>query len=479
VPTRPILRPHAARKPAVALALVAAAAALLLSACNLGDLLTTSTGSIAWAWEDGTGTADFGGTYGTLGTAGGTPGARQAVARWTDSAGNLWLFGGYGYPVSGTPGYLNDLWEYTPSSGKWTWVGGPDTDDSAGVYGTLGVAAATNGPGAREGAASWVDAAGNFWLFGGEGYDTNGVLGDLNDLWEYSPTTGLWTWVGGAAAADGPGTYGTLHSPSPSNLPGSRQFMATWTDSSGKLWLFGGVGFDGSGVTGELDDLWMYDPTANAWTWEGGSTATNAAGVYGTRGSAAAGNLPGARAASSYWTDPSGNFWLFAGSGYDASGKEGYLNDLWEFSPTSGEWTWVSGASSVGAAGVYGTQGKASSSTVPGARAGAATWADSSGNLWLLGGEGTNSAGNSDLLNDVWEFAPATGEWNWLSGSSQPDAVGAYGTEGKASTDNGPGSRADAASWVDPSGNFWLFGGQGLDIEAAVGQMNDLWKAKP
>jgi hypothetical protein len=73
--------------------------------------------------------------------------------------------------------------------GTWTWVGGTNLDNTAGVYGTQGVASASNAPGGRSGASSWIDASGNLWLFGGVG---------LNDLWEYAPSTGDWTWVSGS-----------------------------------------------------------------------------------------------------------------------------------------------------------------------------------------------------------------------------------------------------------------------------------------
>ena len=36
----------------------------------------------------------------------------------------------------------------------------------------MGVPASTNIPGARKGAVTWVDGVGNFWLFGGCGYDS-------------------------------------------------------------------------------------------------------------------------------------------------------------------------------------------------------------------------------------------------------------------------------------------------------------------
>ena len=44
-------------------------------------------------------------------------------------------------------------------------------------------------------------------------------------------------------------------------------------------------------------------------------------------------NVPGARAGTVSWRDPSGSFWLFGGGGYDAAGGDGLLNDLWRFRP--------------------------------------------------------------------------------------------------------------------------------------------------
>jgi hypothetical protein len=59
------------------------------------------------------------------------------------------------------------------------------------------------------------------------------------------------------------------------------------------------------------------------------------AGVYGTRGLPAAGNLPGGRSVSSAWIDHGGNLWLFGGTGYDGNGTFGTLNDLWKYQPAN------------------------------------------------------------------------------------------------------------------------------------------------
>ena len=66
-----------------------------------------------------------------------------------------------------------------------------------------------------------------------------------------------------------------------------------WTDAAGNVWLFGGLGYDSAGTLGYLNDLWKY--SAGQWTWMGGSNVGNQEGTYGTQGTAAAGNVPGAR----------------------------------------------------------------------------------------------------------------------------------------------------------------------------------------
>ena len=143
------------------------------------------------------------------------------------------------------------------------------------------------------------------------------------------------------------------------NVPGARYSASSWIDSSGNLWLFGGVGYDSAGATGNLNDLWRYSPSTGQWTWISGGNGINAAGVYGTRSTASASNLPGARYAASSWIDSTGNLWLFGGVGYDSTGAAGNLNDLWRYSPSTGQWTWISGGNGINAAGVYGTQATA------------------------------------------------------------------------------------------------------------------------
>lgn len=367
--------------------------------------------------------------------------------------------------------------------GEWTWIAGSNLANVAGTYGQLGSGAPGNAPGARSASVGWTDASGNFWLFGGS-VDVGAECGTydpvcwivsdtFNDLWKFSG--GEWTWVGGSSTPDQPGTHGIEGVAAPDNMPGARSGALSWTDASGNFWLFGGE--LAQPVTpvpnaGMFNDLWRY--SEGEWTWESGSNAPNAIGVYGTQGQAAPGNVPGARGGGVSWTDASGNLWLFGGDGADSTACcAATLNDLWKFS--AGQWTWMSGSNIGGQSGVYGALGQAAPGNVPGARQGAVGWTDTKGNLWLFGGYGAAAAGQGGgQLNDLWEFTG--GQWIWMSGSNLARQPGVYGVQGTAAPGNVPGARESPVTWTDAAGNFWLFGGFGCDSATGFGELGDLWK---
>jgi hypothetical protein len=168
----------------------------------------------------------------------------------------------------------------------WTWIDGTKTAGPIGApqYGSFPSSAPptlpnpfTNTPGARYGAAGWTDKSGNLWLFGGDGWELAGgspqvtLNAPMNDLWvcvmifgdycewqlqgAYDPTVGAQIIAnaqhegqGGSYLLPGNGTVG---------FPGARLGAATWTDTAGNLWLFGGS--DGSNY---LNDLWKFNASA-------------------------------------------------------------------------------------------------------------------------------------------------------------------------------------------------------------------------
>jgi hypothetical protein len=175
-------------------------------------------------------------------------------------------------------------------------MSGSDGPNQGGTFGTKGVPAPENVPGARVGAVSWTDAAGNLWLFGGHRFTSN--TGELNDLWRWDGTN--WTWVSGSDSAVQSGTYGTKGVAAPANVPGARQSSVSWTDAGGNLWLFGGSGYD-TQLLGTLNDLWVF-----------GTTCTNVApptagngGPYAT-GATIALTASTVAGATYLWTGPNG-----------------------------------------------------------------------------------------------------------------------------------------------------------------------------
>jgi N-acetylneuraminic acid mutarotase len=361
-----------------------------------------------WIFVGGGSTANQPGKYGSDGNY--APGGRASAVSWTDSDSKLWLFGGNGYDNAGDVGYLNDLWKYDPSTAIWTWISGSNVSDQTGDYGTKGTESASNVPRSRYGSVTWLEprpstSSSNLWLFGGYSRDNSAspnVL--LNDLWKFDSKTQNWTWVSGTQLPNQKGVYGTLGTGSSSNMPGARSGAVSWYDSYGNLWLFGGYGYDESGATGNLNDLWKF--YGGSWTWVSGSKTANSNGTYGQKGTSAIGNIPGARSGAIAWMDrpPASSLWLFGGSGFDYNGVYGVLNDLWRYDGTN--WTWISGSYTVSQSGTYGQFATPGAANVPGSRSSALSWIDGSNILWLFGGYGFDQAGSMVLLNDLWKGRP-------------------------------------------------------------------------
>jgi len=267
--------------------------------------------------------------------------------------------------------------------------------------------------------------------------------------------------------------------------------------------MFGGQGVSNAGQT-LLNDVWEWIPgtppgpipspgTNNAgtftgqWIWQNGSSTgapVSLKGIYGTKGTASATNLPGGRWASATFTENVGgvptNLWLFGGQGYDSAGSIGILGDLWKYNIPSGLWTWVAGSNLASPNGTYGTKGTAAVANTPGGRQAGVLWVDASGTLWLFGGFGFDATGTGapqgGILNDLWKFTG--GQWTWVSGSNTANQTGVYGTQTTPAAANFPGARWGAVGWTDISSNLWFYGGWGYGsvTTAPTGFLNDIWE---
>jgi gliding motility-associated-like protein len=415
-----------------------------------------------WTWMSGDNTINASGIYGTKGvpSVNNKPGARVGSFSWADNAGNFWLFGGHDKAFS----YFNDLWKFNPTTGEWTWMKGENVPNSLGVYGAKGIASITNEPRSRSDGVAWTDTNSDFWIFGGA---------NMNDVWKYDLATNVWTWMHG----DNPGNnnsaifgvYGTKGVFSPTNKPSGRDYLAGWTDTNGKFWIFGGYGFASSYSTSiELNDLWTYDPSINQWKWVSGDSVAGVKSVYGTKGASSPNNKPGHRHLHHGWYDGNGNMWVFGGA-TEVNNVYQYLNDLWKYDPVADQWTWMSGESFINSPGSYGQKGIITSSNTPGARSSGVTFADNAGKIWLFGGQRMGSQN----FNDLWSYDVITNQWTWMNGESFANSPGNYGQQGVASFNNEPGARFASCGSKDASGNCWIFGGYSLTNN---GYLNDLWK---
>ena len=336
-----------------------------------------------------------------------SPHARKVSIAWSDKSGNAYIVGGAYGVFNFIFGLLNDLWKYNTSLNSWTQIPGTGVNgreqstswkDSVGniyIFGGKNSNAlndlivynislntwsnvTTSGtlPSARYGSISWNDNAGNGYVFGGVNVNTY-----YNDLWRFDKLSSTWAEL----AHNNVQPY-----------PDVRAGSASWVDNSGKVYIFGGIN-----TTGNLNDLWQYNPSTSSWNR---LIDTNQNGS------------PSARNGSVAWTDINGNAYIFGGNS-----SSGVLNDLWQYNPSTSSWSRLIDNNQNGS---------------PSARNGSVAWTDNYGNAYIFGG--SNSSG---VLNDLWKYNTFTKQWSRITVSILPN------------------SRTQALAWTDTNGNAYIFGG--------------------
>ncbi|HKR05216.1 MAG TPA: kelch repeat-containing protein [Bacteroidia bacterium] len=136
----------------------------------------------------------------------------------------------------------------------------------------------------------------------------------------------------------------------------------------------------------------------------------------------------------------------------------------------AGEWVWIKGNNIPNQSGNYGVQGVPSATNNPPSLYEPCEWTDLNGNFWLFGGDNNNG----DRYGDLWKYDPISNQWTWMKGPGVINDPGNYGIQGIPSPANNPPARKFAlASWVDNTGNFWMFGGY------STNGLCDLWRYNP
>lgn len=436
---------------------------------NNPSVSVSSTISDYWTWIAGSDQINQSANYGPVGVYGADyhPGGRNNAVVWSDNNGDIFLFGGEGYDGLGATGRLNDLWKYDTGIQQWAFLGGSQTRNAGGDWGTRRVPATSNWPSARTTPSHTYDASGNLWMYGGTGKDSVDTYGKLGDLWKFDVSTYEWTWVAGTNFADIAATNASagLGVYDPGNSPNRRYAgFAFFNNSTNEFYLFGG---SLAGWFTWQNDMWSYSVSLDQWADRDNSISGN--GSYGSRGVEAATNWPGARHYGAAAVNPvDGTFYVFGGEGKDSTGAEWVLSDLWRYNPANGQWTWLAGTNTQGAAGVYGTKGVGDAANYPGGRfALYAGSTDANGDFWIYGGYGKDSSGSGDGgLADLWKYDHSEQHWVWMHGSNLFNSSTDHGTKSVGAVSSTPGA-SDNHSLFNINDKTFLF--------APAGRSNSIW----
>lgn len=361
-----------------------------------------------WTWMNGPmHVMDQNGEWGTQGvpSPNNYPSARTFGPNcWTDNNGDLWLYGGFGFDAFNAQGGLADLWKYSIATNEWTWVSGPNTVGQLPVYGTRGVAAPANTPGARsEIKSGWVDDNNHLWMFGGQdGATATTAVNVRSDMWRYDISTNQWTWMKGSNLLNPGGTFGTKGIEDSANNPVGRLSYTKWKGKDNNFYLFAG-----GNSSNARNDVWRYNPFTNNWTWLSGSNVANHMGTYMGTCDPHETRFPRSRIENQTIANTGCTeiFWSFGGL-VNITSQESF-NDLWLYNLTTNKWTWISGSQATNKVSVPGPIGVGAPGNVIGSRGGVAIWTDSVKNIWVFGGIAFDSTINGfGLYNDLWRFQP-------------------------------------------------------------------------
>src|SRR5689334_4769885 len=88
---------------------------------------------------------------------------------------------------------------------SWIWLSGSSTT-GVGAYGQINNESSF-GPGARDLSGSFRNGSDELMLYGGNSICNGNALADL---WRYSISRNMWTWIGGSSTPDDAGNYPSM-----------------------------------------------------------------------------------------------------------------------------------------------------------------------------------------------------------------------------------------------------------------------------
>lgn len=424
-----------------------------------------------WTWIGGSSLPDDYFTW----LQGQTPGIRSGHGMVLDAKLNrLYVIGGGFEITSETESeeyFLNDVWQLDLNSQLWTWISG--TFENINAPGILDGENAS--PAARQYFACGLDSSsGLIYIHGGKGYGNSTSLGLLNDLWQFNPTSGKWTWLSGSFDINQNNVYADKVIESTKAIPGSRYMHSLVViPEDGRLILFGGF----TDIFLSFNDLWRWNPVKKLWTWLNGGGNLNYKASYGEMGVSSPYNLPRARGGFAMTYNPTRKkIIIFGGSQYPLdffTVMSTCLNDLWEYDLQSNTWTWIGGTGRENAYASSMRTGIATKHNMIDCRLGSQmTVNNQTGTLLIYGGSFYPGEFFGGTGQSVWLWDPITKFWTQIS---DPEIEPAHNQLGVSSQKNQPGLRNFASMCSHPeTGAVYVYGG--LLTENYIG---DLWVLKP
>src|ERR1043165_1992636 len=246
---------------------------------------------------------------------------------------------------------------------------------------------------------------------------------------------GTWVWMKGDSVPDSHGVYGPVGVAGANFVPPARACCASWADTAGNFWIFGGQAASNN-QTVHLTDLWKFDPSSGMWAYMGDIPSYFPDIYYG-----------GTVSPMQSWITRENELWFLCSSG-----------EMVSYSPDLDMWTYRGSSRQFHP----GNKGVTDFNNSPGRRSfGNACWTDSLDNLWFFGDRLTPATFGtpSGVMNDAWKYDIGDGTWTWMSGSANMGSPGTAGQVGIASVNNNPSARGTNFSWKDSDDNFWLVGG--------------------
>lgn len=324
--------------------------------------------------------------------------------KWGENGTKLWFI----THSSSTP-LLAGMFEYDVASSTCSKIKNfSTTPNNYGIYGQLNVPNTTNIPPYRENACLWETDT-KLYLMGGFGVNGNNYL--YNDFWSFDKTTKNWTWINGSENNVTPlSFYSNIGEVNPNNYPKSRRNAQTWADAEGNLWLFSGINDQGY----FLNDFWKFDVNQNVWILMGGNqnNCTNNSIYFSD-------TYPPFVSGAATWSKGN-DLYFYGGNGIGNAGTflyTGILSDIWNYSVLNNTWIKVLGNRKIDSNGNYGIKEYGFISNMPGSRKFYVNWSDNYGNLWMYGGYGKGTTGNTiSLLFDLWKYDLSLNLWIWMDG---------------------------------------------------------------